>query len=541
MDNVSESQLNELRHKFSSLEAERKSHYEQSMRLMKENKETIAILRGRNKDLAGKSKSMRKTQSQQVIHNQDEDTTGIDRQVGQLRKNHDIVVDKVAERKKQLQKLRDDAKAMEMEMGNRSAVDNIEKTSPENAKIIRTLENRLDRAMIKFNEAQNIHVTYDGISKRLREESTSFDSDLKAKESTVTAKEKEIEDLLSVLNDAHVAKEAAVKQLQIVRDDVERERKDRKRLLRRRQEMAQTLLPVWNEESESDEEVVEASISSFSIAMNFKPTKDKCESSLDTLEAAFLKIQKEMGTGSLDEVVLKMQTQTETKEQLGIIKVENEMKLSSTNQEYKTLRTQIEELTFSGASHGNSRNKLDSLQDNLSDKEVESQRSREKFEFKMELLIYLQAGIEHLSILADPFFRIHDPNHIRKIGFNDLTPEIVATERVLVFAINTMDSEVDLDMLQTSPSKDLTPRSLAELRTEAYRTLRGKRKEAILRNLVGDYIEEKDHYDQMDSDEEYGNTDFPISRSSIKSASTLLTNKHTGPKKCDSVNSSKRK
>ena len=41
---------------------------------------------------------------------------------------------------------------------------------------IRTLENRLDKAMIKYNEAQSIRRTYEQIVKRLKEERIGFDN-----------------------------------------------------------------------------------------------------------------------------------------------------------------------------------------------------------------------------------------------------------------------------------------------------------------------------------------------------------------------------
>ena len=50
---------------------------------------------------------------------------------------------------------------------------------------IRTLENRLDKAMIKYNEAQSIRKTYDQIVKRLKEERVNFDNQLGAIEATL--------------------------------------------------------------------------------------------------------------------------------------------------------------------------------------------------------------------------------------------------------------------------------------------------------------------------------------------------------------------
>ncbi len=53
---------------------------------------------------------------------------------------------------------------------------------------IRQLENRLDKAMIKYNEAQSIGKTYEQIVKRLAEERVGFDNQIVAIERTVAAK-----------------------------------------------------------------------------------------------------------------------------------------------------------------------------------------------------------------------------------------------------------------------------------------------------------------------------------------------------------------
>ncbi len=45
---------------------------------------------------------------------------------------------------------------------------------------IRTLENRLDKAIIKYNEAQSIRKTYEQIVKRLKDERITFDNQVPA-------------------------------------------------------------------------------------------------------------------------------------------------------------------------------------------------------------------------------------------------------------------------------------------------------------------------------------------------------------------------
>lgn len=78
---------------------------------------------------------------------------------------------------------------------------------------IRQLENRLDKAMIKFNEAQSIEKTYEQILARLEEERVGFDNQLGALESAIKAKQKDLDELLELTKDAEAAKDTAVARL----------------------------------------------------------------------------------------------------------------------------------------------------------------------------------------------------------------------------------------------------------------------------------------------------------------------------------------
>ena len=74
---------------------------------------------------------------------------------------------------------------------------------------IRLLENRLDKAMIKYNEAQSIKRTYELIVKRLKEERVGYDNQLSAIEQSLKGKEHDYEELLLLKHDAYHAKEIA--------------------------------------------------------------------------------------------------------------------------------------------------------------------------------------------------------------------------------------------------------------------------------------------------------------------------------------------
>jgi len=104
---------------------------------------------------------------------------------------------------------------------------------------IRMLENRLDKAMIKYNEAQSIRKTYEQIVKRLKEERIGFDNQLAALERTFSAKQRDYEELLLLSGDANHAREVAQAELERVRGGYEEERRRRESELRERHQVVQ--------------------------------------------------------------------------------------------------------------------------------------------------------------------------------------------------------------------------------------------------------------------------------------------------------------
>lgn len=76
-------------------------------------------------------------------------------------------------------------------------------------KQVRILENRLDKAMIKFNEAISIKKTYEIILKRLKEERIAYDKQLEAMEKAIKAKNADFDELLMLSHDANHARQLA--------------------------------------------------------------------------------------------------------------------------------------------------------------------------------------------------------------------------------------------------------------------------------------------------------------------------------------------
>jgi coiled-coil domain-containing protein 151 len=88
-------------------------------------------------------------------------------------------------------------------------------TSDDNPQMrtIRMLENKLDKAMIKYNEAQSIRKTYEMIVKRLKDERVGYDNQLAAIEQSLKGKQHDFEELLLLSYDAKHAKEVAEAEL----------------------------------------------------------------------------------------------------------------------------------------------------------------------------------------------------------------------------------------------------------------------------------------------------------------------------------------
>ena len=83
---------------------------------------------------------------------------------------------------------------------------------------IRQLENKLDKAMIKYNEAMSIRKTYEMIVKRLQDERVGYDNQLAAIEKNLRGKEHDYEELLLLEHDAKYAQKEEEDKLKECKD-----------------------------------------------------------------------------------------------------------------------------------------------------------------------------------------------------------------------------------------------------------------------------------------------------------------------------------
>lgn len=100
------------------------------------------------------------------------------------------------------------------------------------------MENRLDKAIIKYNEAQSIRKTYEQIVKMLKEERLTFDATLSSLNKLLKDKKEDVSSLDKMYRDASHAKDLAKTELTKFEQKTLDDRKIReKELLIRRDQM----------------------------------------------------------------------------------------------------------------------------------------------------------------------------------------------------------------------------------------------------------------------------------------------------------------
>jgi len=145
-------ELADLQNRFHLLEGDRKAFYEQSQLTLKQNKETSDALRRENKELRAALSAIHKErggsgQDSSVLH--DAEVGKVEAQLTLLRQRHNQLICANKAKEGTLAKEEDSLRDLQ-----RNSSKPAHEANPM-MRQIRTLENRLDKAMIKYNEAQS--------------------------------------------------------------------------------------------------------------------------------------------------------------------------------------------------------------------------------------------------------------------------------------------------------------------------------------------------------------------------------------------------
>ncbi|KAJ3170875.1 hypothetical protein HK101_011315 [Irineochytrium annulatum] len=260
------------------------------------------------------------------------------------------------------------------------------------------LENRLDKAMIKYNEAQSIRKTYEHIVKRLQEERLSFDNQLATFEKTLRAKKQDATELEMMSRDANHAKEVAKAELARFEQQINEERKQREKDLQIRKELVKQKMEI---NDKMDRKTLQLDDPNADVGLTVEAGKDHYdeakEKKMAEYEETMRLIKEATGVSDINEVIAKFQSQGDTHNHLEQLQKSNEARIEELKKRKVEVMGGFEDLKYSGESRSvHSQRMIEEFQQHLGEAHARVNESKHKYERVAKLLTNTKAGIQHL-------------------------------------------------------------------------------------------------------------------------------------------------
>lgn len=229
-------QVAELQRKIQLLEGDQKAFYESTQWNIKKNQETINqlheetrvlqlqltdLLQGDEKVVQAVIREWKSEKPYLKNRTGQQALEHLDHQLREKVKQRNALLHQVGLRQKWLEELQLQHSLRELEMVE------AQDSNTEVAKTLRNLENRLEKARMKIEEAEHITNVYLQLKAYLQEESLHLENRLDSMEAEVVKTKHELEELNVVNQEALNAQDIAKNQLQYLEETVFRERKKR--------------------------------------------------------------------------------------------------------------------------------------------------------------------------------------------------------------------------------------------------------------------------------------------------------------------------
>ncbi|XP_052610546.1 outer dynein arm-docking complex subunit 3 isoform X4 [Peromyscus californicus insignis] len=298
-------------------------------------------------------------------------------------------------RQKQLEELRLQHSLRQLEMAE------AQDSNTEAAKTMRNLENRLEKARMKAEEAEHITNVYLQLKTYLQEESLNLENRLDSMEAEVVKTKHEVVELKVVNQEALNARDLAKNQLQYLEETAIRDRKKREHYItdcKKRVEEKKLQTERMERKQTQREHILLQSEDTIQDYQRHKEEELKQRWGMYQMEVMFGKIKDATGVAESHAVVRRFLAQDETFTQLENLKRDNEQTLVRLKEEKERLQSELENLKYSGDATLVSQQKhRDQMQETLKTEEQRRNNTQEQLDRTLRTLELAKDCLEHLT------------------------------------------------------------------------------------------------------------------------------------------------
>uniref|UniRef100_A0A8C7DLA2 Outer dynein arm docking complex subunit 3 n=1 Tax=Oncorhynchus kisutch TaxID=8019 RepID=A0A8C7DLA2_ONCKI len=400
-------QITELQRKIQLLEGDRSAYYEMSQSSIKKNRNSILQLRQENKRLHKKLANGDEQVIKEAFQSRGMEKAAFRNMSGKAALK--VLDQKVCDKMKKLNALKhttqtyrrrlEDLQTLyqSMKLENRGPERYTERHSEE-AKNLRVLENRLEKAQLKCQEAEHIMRGYLKLKAHLQEESLTFQSQLDKLEAEILRQRQELKDLQVLNSDALLSKDTAKAELQRQEEQMYRERKDRECILTRYKKEAEDRKAQAERVERRAQRAAMQPDELSSDAQRSATGLGEEERAISTFEEAFRRIKEATGVTDTREVVERFISQGDTQQHLEDLKKENQRTLVQLKEDRDRLQEHFQNIKYSGETKLSSgQQMLEDCKRHLQAEQGSRDAAKERLDWLTRTLNTVRAGVEHLS------------------------------------------------------------------------------------------------------------------------------------------------
>lgn len=275
---------------------------------------------------------------------------------------------------------------------------------------MRVLQNKLDKTLVKFNESQQVRLTYEQIVKRLKDERIGYDNQLQALERALRAKDQDMQELVLLMHEAQHAKASAKQELDRVDQQLQEDRKlrdreiaERKAQVRSVQQMTRQIIEREHARLEALQRQAEQRNTSperaprASLADGRRTSITSTVESQDVFVEAYERIRDATGIGSVNELVVKFHSQKETEAHFQALNKQAQARIEELNGQIADLKANMEQMKYAGGAYGLSRSVVDDAETRLREREEALELAKRTSDRLAKQTLMMRVGVAHLA------------------------------------------------------------------------------------------------------------------------------------------------